>query len=229
MEKNSCAKSYKSSWLKQHVLEDPFIPESPVFNRACVPSICATKESRQAFLSEYGSQARLLELYGKDKLPLYEVTLGTNLCFYAKSHEDIQYLMCMNPLNISLESGISHADMLPRSDVYQGDVFRNLNLIPYGGYDLASTIFWRIQKPGRIVWSDMTQSQDGDIFWRRRIVEAIERGGSVLAVNFSPVGDAKAHVFKIVPMSTLMDLRPFFNSATASSADLGKFWRLVFV
>lgn len=200
-----------------------------IFKGDYVPTVCKTEESRQAFLTKFSSKAKQLATFGKH-LVLKSVKDGQRICFYAEADNDIHYFMRLNPLKVTIEIGIENFDLLPTSGVYQGSVWRNkLTIVPYGGRDLARTVFWKLQKPNRTLWSDISQSEDGMLFWHRRISEALELGLTVLAINFSPKSDEHAHVVKVLKITELDDALSYWTKETSDSSDIGLYWRFAII
>jgi hypothetical protein len=212
-------KLFEESLAKKFETDKTRISNPSIFKNDSAPQIGATKETRQRFLAASRSHSNLVELYGKKGLPLYVMKKNKSIYFYAEAKDDLQYFAQLTTLLFDVESGIEHEHLMPTFSLYHCCVYRSLDLIVCGGYDLAPTTFWRIQKPMGAIMVDMMLDQDNLIFWQRRLSEAIENRIRVLAVCFSVTTDTHIHVIEIIPIVDGKDFRPCFAEPPRKDSD----------
>ena len=190
-----------------------------------VPDICKTSESRKDFIEKHLPRSKPWKTSENVGATEVRVTsdAGGRFWFFGVFNGDLAYLMHLNPLRFQ---DPNHLLPFHGKPMYQGSVWRQrMQGLPAGASRIPREIFWSLLSNRRVWFSDSIQSEDGKAFWENRILDALQKGLRVAAIEFSDhLGTVE--VVRVEPL-TLQSPIDHYWTYEVDKDDSGMNWRFV--
>jgi hypothetical protein len=190
-----------------------------------VPDICKTLWSRREFIEKYlpvSKPWRTSENVGATEVRVLSET-GGRFWFFWVFKDDLAYIMHLNPIRFQDPDRLLPFRGKP---MYQRSVWRQrIQGLPAGASRIPRGVFWSLLSNNRVWFSDFIQSEDGKAFWENRILDALQKGLKVAAVEFRDHAGT-VEVVKVEPL-TLQSPIDHYWTYEVNEDGSGMSWRFV--